>query len=100
MTILNILLITYSVIISILLFAVIKKALNMQRITDNINNVFDFISQRIEYSNKKIKQIDSSGHFESDDEVGFFFKELQNIQHLLNEFNKIYNINEKEEEHK
>ena len=30
-----------------------------------------------------MKQIDSSGHFESDDEVGFFFEEIKKIQNIL-----------------
>jgi hypothetical protein len=35
----------------------------------------------------KLKQIDHKGSFESDDEIGFFFKEVKNIQATLNEFN-------------
>ena len=27
-----------------------------------------------------MKHVDSTGHFESDDEVGFFFEELKSIQ--------------------
>jgi hypothetical protein len=30
-----------------------------------------------------MKQVDSSGHYESDDETGFFFQQLKNIQTLL-----------------
>ena len=31
-----------------------------------------------------MKQVDSTGHYESDDETGFFFQQLKDIQLLLN----------------
>ena len=44
------------------------------------------ISQIIEASDKKIQEIDAKGSFKSDDEVGFFFQQIQNIQTILNSF--------------
>ena len=41
--------------------------------------------QIVQFSSDKLKQVDSKGTFESDDEVGFFFKEIQKIQKLLND---------------
>ena len=38
----------------------------------------------IEYATTKMKQVDASGHYESDDETGFFFKQLKELQELLN----------------
>ena len=32
-----------------------------------------------------MKIVDSKGHYESDDETGFFFKQLKDIQLLLND---------------
>ena len=46
----------------------------------------DKISQIIEFIDTKLKDIDHKGSFKSDDEIGFFFKEIQNIQKVLNEF--------------
>ena len=46
----------------------------------------DKISQVIEISDKKLKKIDALGRFEADDEVGFFFKGIKQIQEILNEF--------------
>ena len=43
------------------------------------------IQQMIEYSTERMKVVDSKGTFESDDEVGFFFKQLKDIQLLLND---------------
>jgi hypothetical protein len=31
-----------------------------------------------------MKQVDSKGHYESDDETGFFFQQLKELQELLN----------------
>ena len=44
------------------------------------------ISQAIEISDAKLKKLDSQGRFESDDEIGFFFKSVMAIQGMLNEF--------------
>jgi len=30
-----------------------------------------------------MKQVDSSGHYEADDETGFFFEEIKKIQNIL-----------------
>jgi len=44
------------------------------------------LSNTIEFSDKKLKEIDSKGTFEGDDEVGFFFKQLLYLQEQLNNF--------------
>ena len=52
-----------------------------------INQYEDLIvqfQQIIEYSTSQMKKIDNSGHYESDDETGFFFEQLKQLQELLN----------------
>lgn len=44
------------------------------------------ISSIIEFSDKKLKEIDSRGSFEADDEIGWFFEQIKNIQNFLNDF--------------
>ena len=49
----------------------------------------DFISKQSEAINacdQRLKQLDDKGIFRSDDEVGWFFREVQKIQDALNEF--------------
>jgi len=46
----------------------------------------DQISRVIEAAEAKVKKIDIKGSFESDDEIGFFFKQMKQIQEILNEF--------------
>ena len=41
------------------------------------------IQQVIKFSTEKMKLVDSKGHYESDDETGFFFEQLKQIQLLL-----------------
>ena len=60
--------------------------------------------QIVEIATGKMRQVDSTGHYESDDETGFFFKELKEIQLLLDnvfeteETEEKDNAKEKEEE--
>ena len=42
------------------------------------------IQRIIEFATTKMKQVDAKGHYESDDETGFFFQQLKDIQELLN----------------
>tara|TARA_R110000787_G_scaffold204200_1_gene314712 strand:+ start:151 stop:399 length:249 start_codon:yes stop_codon:yes gene_type:complete len=49
----------------------------------------DFITKQSEAINAcgiRLKQLDERGSFHADDEIGFFFKEVQQIQEALNEF--------------
>tara|TARA_R110000744_G_scaffold292076_1_gene402647 strand:- start:593 stop:877 length:285 start_codon:yes stop_codon:yes gene_type:complete len=46
----------------------------------------DKMSKVIEASDKKLKEIDHSGAFKSDDEVGQFFDSIKEIQNILNDF--------------
>ena len=49
----------------------------------------DFItkqSEAIEVCSQRLNKVDDKGIFRSDDEIGFFFKEVQKIQDALNEF--------------
>ena len=39
--------------------------------------------QIVEFATQKMKQVDTRGHYESDDETGFFFKQLKDLQKLL-----------------
>ena len=38
------------------------------------------IQQVIKFSTEKMKLVDARGHYESDDETGFFFEQLKQIQ--------------------
>lgn len=46
----------------------------------------DKISRVIEISDNRLKEVDTRGTFKSDDEVGFFFEEISQLQGILNDF--------------
>ncbi len=50
------------------------------------------ISNQIETSGKRLKEIDEKGIFKSDDEIGWFFTQIKVIQDKLYQFKKnLYN---------
>ena len=65
-----------SVVSSILLFY------SLRRINQYENLIVQF-QQIITFATEKMKLVDSKGHYESDDETGFFFEQLKNLQLLL-----------------
>mgnify|MGYP003114346450 FL=1 len=84
-----------SLIINIFLIVVTYYALN--KINQYENFILQF-SQIINFATEKMKQVDSSGHYESDDETGFFFEQLKQIQVLMN--NLFENTGEEDAEKK
>jgi hypothetical protein len=44
------------------------------------------ISEIIKNSEKRIKEIDVKETFKSDDEIGWFFNEIKNIQNILSQY--------------
>lgn len=45
--------------------------------------ILDRISTQIKESSKKLEEIDTKGVFEGDDEIGWFFNEIKEIQNNL-----------------
>jgi len=61
-----------------------------EKLEDGINRrdkYIDEMSLIMTESNRKIKEIDSKQIFETDDEIGWFFKGIKEIQALINEYN-------------
>ena len=56
---------------------------SLRRINNYENLIIEF-QQIIQFSTEKMKQVDANGHYESDDETGFFFQQLKELQELLN----------------
>ena len=52
---------------------------SLRRITQYEELILE-IQQVIKFSTEKMKLVDAKGHYESDDETGFFFKQLKQIQ--------------------
>lgn len=46
----------------------------------------DKLSRVIEVADEKLKKLDARGSFEADDEIGFFFQQVKQLQEIFNEF--------------
>jgi hypothetical protein len=75
-----------SIILGFTTFNLLKKQEKAEDILLEYMKYLDSLSRTIEISDKKIKEIDYKQTFESDDEVGFFFQAIKQIQEILNEF--------------
>jgi hypothetical protein len=83
------LVIILSVLVAVLGYAtfnLLRKNEKQEDILGGYLNYLDKISRIIEVSDKRLKDIDSRGTFKSDDEVGFFFQAIKQLQDILNEF--------------
>lgn len=62
----------------------------VERLEDVVLSQDEFIqsfSNEVNRADIKLKEIDEKGSFQSDDEVGWFFEGLKEIQSRLNNFN-------------
>jgi hypothetical protein len=68
-------------------YLLVRKNNKLEKIVTDQQQYIDAISIIIEDSASTIKELDSRGAFEADDEVGTFFRNLKQIQEVLNGFN-------------
>jgi hypothetical protein len=74
------------VILGFTTFNLLKKNERQEDILAGYMSYLNKISDVIEFADKKLKEVDARGSFESDDEIGFFFKQIQQLQDILNSF--------------
>ncbi len=75
------------VILGFTTFNLLKKNEQQEDILTGYMTYLNKFSEYIDETDKRLKEIDQKGSFKSDDEVGFFFEQLKNIQSVLNSFN-------------
>jgi len=68
-------------------FNLLKKNEKQEDILAGYMVYLNKISDIIEHSDKRLKEVDARESFKSDDEVGFFFESIKQIQDVLNQFN-------------
>jgi hypothetical protein len=68
-------------------YLLIRKNIALEKTVSDQHQYIDAISIIIEDSSNTIQQLDARGAFEADDEVGTFFRNLKEIQTVLNQFN-------------
>jgi hypothetical protein len=74
------------VILGFTTFNLLKKNEKQEDILVEYQNYLDSLSKIVEFADEKIKNIDSRGIFKTDDEVGFIYEEIKNLQKVLSNF--------------
>jgi LPS O-antigen subunit length determinant protein (WzzB/FepE family) len=74
-------------------YLLIRKNSQLEKVLVSQQQYIDAISVVIDNSSNTIQELDNRGAFESDDEVGTFFRNLKEIQSILNQFNNNNNNN-------
>ena len=65
-------------------YNLLKNYEKSEEYVENLETWLNQFSKTITDMNRQIKKIDNKGSFESDDEVGYFYKELKRIISQLN----------------
>jgi hypothetical protein len=73
--------------IGIGVFLLIRRNNALEKAVEQQRQYIDAISIIINNSNEKLKELDTLGAFQTDDEVGTFFQNLREIQTIINNFN-------------
>lgn len=73
-------------IVGLLFYMLIRKNKKLEEMIVEQQQYMDSINIIIGQSNDRLKELDDKGMFESDDEIGFFFDNIKEIQSVLNDF--------------
>jgi hypothetical protein len=68
-------------------YLLVRKNTKLEQVVNSQQQYIDAISIIIQDSENTIKELDARGAFEADDEVGTFFRNIKEIQEVLNQFN-------------
>ena len=68
-------------------FNLLKKNEKAEDLILNYESYVRNLSTTLSLTDKKLKDIDAKGLFDSDDEIGWFFNHVKDIQNDLNKFN-------------
>jgi cell division protein FtsL len=84
-----VLIILLAILVGVLGFSTWNLLIKLEKLEDTVQNQQKYvedISNVLEDSSKRLREIDSKGSFSSDDEVGFFFENLKQIQSVLDAY--------------
>lgn len=87
MLVISIIFAILSIVLGFITWNLMKKVEKYEDIAQYQQNYIDNLSTIIGESAKRLQEVDERGTFQSDDEVGFFFNTIKEIQRVLGEFN-------------
>jgi hypothetical protein len=67
-------------------FNLLRKNEKQEDILTGYITYLDQLSRIIEISDEKLKKIDERGIFKSDDEIGFMYEQIKELQRILSQF--------------
>ena len=67
-------------------FNLLRKNEKAEDILVSQDEFIQTLNNIIKTTDKRLKEIDSKGTFESDDEIGWFFNEIKRLQNALSQF--------------
>lgn len=73
-------------ILGFIIYNLSQKNRKLEQMVIDRDKILDSLSMTIEESNNVLIELDKIGAFKSDDEIGYFFKTIQSIQKVLNQF--------------
>ena len=74
------------VILGFTTFNLLRKNERAEDIIVQYNEYIGEFNKQLEFTSDRLKKIDAKGSFESDDEIGWFFKNLKGLQNDLSKF--------------
>jgi predicted PurR-regulated permease PerM len=64
-----------------------KKVEQLEKIVDSQEQYIAKFSNTVDFTNRRLDEIDEKGTFKSDDEIGWFFESVKTLQNELDDFN-------------
>jgi|TARA_R110000803_G_scaffold4734_4_gene15819 hypothetical protein len=78
-------------------FNLLKKNEKQEDVMAGYLMYMDQLSKTVEYAQEKLDALDTKGAFEGDDEIGWFFQSIKQLQGMLSRFKLIEENGTKEE---
>lgn len=70
-------------------YNLLRKVEKQEDIIKEQDEYIKVIVEAIEYSNVRLKEVDEKGAFQGDDEIGWFFQNLKELQEALDQYGGI-----------
>ena len=67
-------------------FNLLRKNERAEDIIVQYNEYIGEFNKQLEFTSDRLKKIDVKGSFESDDEIGWFFEQIKNLQEGMDKF--------------
>ena len=67
-------------------FNLLRKNEKQEDILTSYMEYLDQVSKTVEFSDEKMKKIDSQGILKSNDEIGFMYEQIKELQKILSNF--------------